>query len=152
MAKYIAQIIVLGTQIVGRAFARALKQEYVASQEAAKRAGGGQKGQNQVAANLKTGLTLEEAQQILNVSQLEPDEVQKNYEHLFNVNDKSKGGSFYLQSKVFRAKERIDQELKASKPPETNEKKETTSETTSEQNDFIRFLCWIFKYSSCLLI
>lgn len=55
MAKYIAQIIVLGTQIVGRAFARALKQEYAASQEAAKRAGGGQKGQNRVAANLKTG-------------------------------------------------------------------------------------------------
>lgn len=55
MAKYIAQIIVLGTQIVGRAFARALKQEISASQEAAKRAGGGQQGQNRVAANLKTG-------------------------------------------------------------------------------------------------
>jgi import inner membrane translocase subunit TIM16 len=35
----------------------------------------------------------------------------KNYEHLFNVNDKTKGGSFYLQSKVVRAKERIDQEI-----------------------------------------
>lgn len=55
MAKYIAQIIVLGTQIVGRAFARALKQEIAASQEAAKRAGGGQQGQNRVAANLKAG-------------------------------------------------------------------------------------------------
>lgn len=37
MAKYIAQIIVLGGQVVGRAFARALKQEIAASQEAAKR-------------------------------------------------------------------------------------------------------------------
>lgn len=27
------------------------------------------------------------------------------------MNDKTKGGSFYLQSKVFRAKERIDEEL-----------------------------------------
>ncbi|XP_062564174.1 mitochondrial import inner membrane translocase subunit Tim16 [Armigeres subalbatus] len=125
MAKYIAQIIVLGTQIVGRAFARALKQEIAASQEAAKRAGGGQQGQNRVAANLKTGITLEEAQQILNVSKLDPEEIQKNYDHLFSVNDKSKGGSFYLQSKVFRAKERIDQELKAEgKPPETCERKE----------------------------
>jgi len=26
--------------------------------------------------------------------------VVKNYEHLFSVNDKAKGGSFYLQSKV----------------------------------------------------
>jgi import inner membrane translocase subunit TIM16 len=26
--------------------------------------------------------------------------IDKNYKHLFDVNDKSKGGSFYLQSKV----------------------------------------------------
>ena len=36
---------------------------------------------------------------------------QKKFEHLFQVNDKSKGGSFYVQSKVVRAKERIDQEI-----------------------------------------
>lgn len=134
MAKYIAQIIVLGTQIVGRAFARALKQEYAASQEAAKRAGGGKEGQSRVAANLKTGMTLEEAQQILNVSKLDPEHIQKNYEHLFNVNDKSKGGSFYLQSKVFRAKERIDQELKASKPPEAASERKDTSESASSSD------------------
>lgn len=132
MAKYIAQIIVLGTQIVGRAFARALKQEYAASQEAAKRAGGGKQGQSRVAANLRTGMTLEEAQQILNVTKLDPEHIRKNYEHLFNVNDKSKGGSFYLQSKVFRAKERIDQELKESKPPEASDRKDTTSESASD--------------------
>lgn len=60
-------------------------------------------------------MTLEEAQQILNTNKLDPEEIQKSYEHLFNVNDKSKGGSFYLQSKVFRAKERIDEELKGVK-------------------------------------
>lgn len=37
--------------------------------------------------------------------------MEEKFQHLFNINDKSKGGSFYLQSKVFRAKERIDQEL-----------------------------------------
>lgn len=78
-------------------------------------------------------MTLEEAQQILNISKLEPEEIQKHYEHLFQVNDKSKGGSFYLQSKVFRAKERIDQELKASKPPEGNERKEQSEQSQSEQ-------------------
>ena len=57
-------------------------------------------------------MTLEEAKQILNVDNLDPEQIQKNYEHLFKINDKAKGGSFYLQSKVFRAKERIDQELK----------------------------------------
>nr|KAG5688089.1 hypothetical protein BaRGS_002694 [Batillaria attramentaria] len=58
-------------------------------------------------------MTLQEAMQILNLKSVEDLEaLQKNYEHLFNVNDKSKGGSFYLQSKVFRAKERIESELK----------------------------------------
>ena len=37
MAKYLAQIIVLGGQVIGRAFARALRQEIKLSQEAAKR-------------------------------------------------------------------------------------------------------------------
>lgn len=58
-----------------------------------------------------TGISLEEAQQILNISKLDPEEAQKQFDHLFNMNEKSKGGSFYLQSKVFRAKERIDHEL-----------------------------------------
>lgn len=144
MAKYLAQIIVLGGQAVAKAFGRALKQEYAASQEAAKRAGGGQQGNARAAANARsgkiscyifvckqqlkwcnffhndTGITLDEAQQILNVTDLKDEEdVKKKYEHLFNVNDKSKGGTFYLQSKVFRAKERIDEELatKKKKPP-----------------------------------
>ena len=56
-------------------------------------------------------MTLDEAKQILNVDNLTQAEVDKQYEHLFQVNDKSKGGSFYLQSKVVRAKERIDQEI-----------------------------------------
>lgn len=67
---------------------------------------------------LLLGITLEEARQILNVGQkLELEEIQKKYEHLFNVNDKAKGGSFYLQSKVFRAKERLEDELKTMKKP-----------------------------------
>ncbi|NP_001040256.1 mitochondrial import inner membrane translocase subunit Tim16 [Bombyx mandarina] len=116
MAKYIAQIIVLGAQVVGRAFARALKQEIAASQEAAKRAGGGPEGARRAAANASTGLTLEEAMQILNIEKVDPEKISKNYEHLFAVNDKSKGGSFYLQSKIVRAKERLDAELKQTSP------------------------------------
>lgn len=68
-------------------------------------------------------MTLEEAQQILNIDKLNPEEIQKNFDHLFEVNDKSKSGSFYLQSKVYRAKERIDEELKGVKP-ELDDKKE----------------------------
>ncbi|EPQ14429.1 Mitochondrial import inner membrane translocase subunit TIM16 [Myotis brandtii] len=99
MAKYLAQIIVMGAQVVGRAFARALRQEFAASRAAA------------AAASNLSGLSLQEAQQILNVSKLNPEEIQK-YEYLFKVNDKSVGGSFYLQSKVVRAKERLEEELR----------------------------------------
>ena len=59
-------------------------------------------------------MSLEEAKDILNVTDSEifgenREKLHSNYEHLFNVNEKAKGGSFYLQSKVVRAKERIDQ-------------------------------------------
>ncbi|CAO1380875.1 unnamed protein product [Diamesa hyperborea] len=120
MAKYIAQIIVLGGQVVGRAFARALKQEIAASQEAAKRNQG--KSPQSRQATSRTGMTLEEATQILNLEKLEPEEIQKQYDHLFSMNDKSKGGSFYLQSKVFRAKERIDEELNSGDGGKSKEK------------------------------
>ncbi|XP_059204251.1 mitochondrial import inner membrane translocase subunit tim16 [Centropristis striata] len=109
MAKYLAQIIVMGAQVVGRAFARALQQEFAASQAAAQARN--RAGQQSAATSSITGMSLQEAQQILNVSTLTPEEIQKNYEHLFKVNDKEVGGSFYIQSKVVRAKERLDEEV-----------------------------------------
>jgi mitochondrial import inner membrane translocase subunit TIM16 len=45
------------------------------------------------------------------------------------MNDKAKGGSFYLQSKIFRAKERIDQEMSA------NASKSTTKEKPPEKQN-----------------
>ncbi|XP_012283465.1 mitochondrial import inner membrane translocase subunit Tim16-like [Orussus abietinus] len=112
MAKYLAQIIVLGSQVIGRAFARALRQELAASREAARKAGDGAKGSQHAAANLRTGMALDEALRILNAERPDQtDVIQKNYKYLMEANDKSKSGSFYLQSKVVRAKERIDEEL-----------------------------------------
>ncbi|KAI4821774.1 hypothetical protein KUCAC02_007357 [Chaenocephalus aceratus] len=109
-ARYLAQIIVMGVQVVGRAFARALQQEIAASQAAAQARGSA--GQHSAAAASSiTGMSLQEAQQILNISTLTPEEIQTNYDHLFKVNDKTVGGSFYLQSKVVRAKERLDEEV-----------------------------------------
>ncbi|XP_032113878.1 mitochondrial import inner membrane translocase subunit TIM16 isoform X3 [Sapajus apella] len=75
MAKYLAQIIVMGVQVVGRAFARALRQEFAASRAAADARG--RTGHRSAAASNLSGLSLQEAQQILNVSKLSPEEVQK---------------------------------------------------------------------------
>lgn len=110
MAKYLIQMVVLGAQAVGRAFARAVRQEIQASQQAAERMGHSKA--ERAAVNAKTGMSLEEALQILNVGKdLHPEEIQKNYQHLFEMNDKSKGGSLYLQSKVYRAMERVRDEI-----------------------------------------
>ncbi|EDX12751.1 mitochondrial import inner membrane translocase subunit Tim16 [Drosophila simulans] len=138
MAKYIAQIIVLGAQAVGRAFTKALRQEIAASQEAARRAGGGKQGDKSAESNLRTGMTLEEAKQILNIDDPKNvDAIIKNYEHLFQVNERSKGGSFYIQSKVFRAKERLDHEIKAHEQPRSSNT-EAAQETAEESQSRAR--------------
>ncbi|KAK2165067.1 hypothetical protein LSH36_55g04036 [Paralvinella palmiformis] len=109
-------IVVTGVQIVGRAFTRAIRQEIQASQHAAQaRASTSNNRDTKTAASdALTGMSLSEAKQILNLDDIDdPELVKKNYEHLFNINEKAKGGSFYLQSKVYRAHERIEQEMKA---------------------------------------
>ncbi|XP_017116170.1 mitochondrial import inner membrane translocase subunit tim16 [Drosophila elegans] len=112
MARYLAKIVYLGAQVVGRALVKTLRQEIEVCQEAARI-------QETLRANAPSdrdvavkGMTLVEAQQILNVKDLSDRQaIEAHYQHLFRANDKNSGGTFYIQSKVFRAKERIDQEL-----------------------------------------
>ncbi|EPZ33399.1 hypothetical protein ROZALSC1DRAFT_27728 [Rozella allomycis CSF55] len=53
-------------------------------------------------------MQLDEALKILNVKDdANIEEIEKRYQHLYKVNDKSVNGSFYLQAKVVRAKQRI---------------------------------------------
>ncbi|XP_054163898.1 uncharacterized protein LOC128961664 [Oppia nitens] len=105
MAKYLAQIVVLGAQVVARAFTRALRQEFAASQSAANQRRANNES-NSGSVNTNFGMSLQEAMQILNVEDMKltkPNEesILKNYNHLLEVNDKSKGGSFYIQSKKY---------------------------------------------------
>jgi len=53
MAKYLVQIIITGGQVIGKAFAKALRQEVAASNAAASRAGGGKAGAASAESNLK---------------------------------------------------------------------------------------------------
>ncbi|VDM16095.1 unnamed protein product [Hydatigera taeniaeformis] len=103
------------SRILGRAFAKALQEEYAASKNAARiRADTNKSSSESDFVSSLSGISLEEAKQILNVSDIHnADEVSRKYDYLFNINDKKNGGSLYLQSKVFRAKERIDEELQA---------------------------------------
>lgn len=104
--KILAQLILAGSQILTRALTRAIRQEFDASRHAASK-----RPQN-VPPPIQTELSLDEAMKILNVEDIDPVKIENNYKHLFEANGKDKGGSFYIQSKVYRAKERLDLELK----------------------------------------
>ena len=58
----------------------------------------------------------DEAYQILNIEKgtLNLDTIEKTYKKLYDINDPSKGGSFYLQSKIYRAKEALLEEINKS--------------------------------------
>ncbi|KAG0056779.1 hypothetical protein BGZ83_003397 [Gryganskiella cystojenkinii] len=126
--RVIAQILVMGSQIVGKAFMEAYRQAAAnaaknGGHHAAKNASGGSgKAAAGDAVTRKTGMSVDEAMNILNITK-EADlaKITKNYQHLFKVNEKNDGGSFYLQSKVVRAKERLEMEWAAEGNPQTIE-------------------------------
>ncbi|CZS89969.1 probable mitochondria-associated signaling protein [Rhynchosporium graminicola] len=117
--RIITQVIFTGTRVIGRAFAEAYKQASASSQYAKAQAKAGNPGQpgGSFSSSATAGLTLEEACKILNVKppqegKINMEDVMERFKKLFDVNDPQKGGSFYLQSKVLRARERIEGEVK----------------------------------------
>ncbi|KAF7549422.1 hypothetical protein G7046_g8353 [Stylonectria norvegica] len=111
--KFVITAMLTGSRILGRSFAAAYKQAQAASnyQRAQAKAGNGSGH-----ASLSSGMTLDEACKILNVKppasgNANVEDVMARYKRLYDANEPSNGGSFYLQSKVVRAKERFEREL-----------------------------------------
>ncbi|KAI1418768.1 Pam16-domain-containing protein [Xylaria sp. FL1777] len=112
--RIITQIVVTGSRVLGRAFTEAYKQAQASSNYA--------RAQAKINPNAPTGrgaggMTLDEACKILNVkppqgAQTNVEEVTERFKKLFDANDPQKGGSFYLQSKVVRARQRIEAEVR----------------------------------------
>lgn len=116
-----------GARVFGRAFAEAYRHAS-ASQKYQAAGGSSASGANTMSS---AGLTLDEACKILNVSppkggQANMEQVTERFKRLFDLNDPKKGGSFYLQSKVLRARERIDLEVREA--AEAREREEELSE------------------------
>jgi len=115
----VMKIVRTGVEIGMRSVAQALRKE-----GAARAAAQGPKGSatSQAAQAVKDKMQgkmkLEEARSVLNVKpEASPDEVAERFQYLFNINDHSKGGSFYLQSKIYRAKQCLDQHLGVPEAP-----------------------------------
>lgn len=105
-AKILANIIIAGGTVLFRAASQAYRQAIINGTKA----GVASEGVNVARSAMGKQLTLQEAQQILGI---EPGatwaQIVKKYDHLYEANERS--GSFYLQSKVYRAKERLEQEF-----------------------------------------
>lgn len=114
--RIVAQIVLTGTRVVGRAFTEAYKQASASSKYAAhaQKHGGSDSSSNTFASS---GLTLDEACKILNVKppmagEANMESTMERFKKLFDLNDPKNGGSFYLQSKILRARERIEMEVR----------------------------------------
>ncbi|RMY66950.1 hypothetical protein D0862_15135 [Hortaea werneckii] len=110
--RIISQVVFTGARVFGRAFAEAYKQASASQKFAA--AGNAQAGNTASS----SGLTLDEACRILNVAppkggQGSVEKTHEQFKRLFDMNDPKRGGSFYLQSKVLRARERIEMEVRS---------------------------------------
>jgi import inner membrane translocase subunit TIM16 len=110
MSVSLFRIIYQGAKIAYRSLYKSLVEEIEISREAARIRY--QHVQPEESHTSRKDMTLAEAMQILDIRNVDPAQVEKRFKHLFQSNEKSNGGSFYLQSKVFRAKQRLDVELK----------------------------------------
>eukprot|EP01041_Mallomonas_annulata_P009923 gene9923-20632_t len=117
--RLIAQIIVQGTAVFTRVFIAAYQQAL----QNAKRGGGSAAASS--ASFIKGKMLPDEAMKILSIEKesLSRAAVDKQYKKLYEINDPGKGGSFYIQSKIFRAKEALEKSMTEPEKAETNDKK-----------------------------
>jgi len=121
-ARVIVQVVVAGIAVLSRALPAAYQQALQNAKkggvdaEAAKSAGG---------MFARKVISHAEAMQVLNVTEEEivkdPEVVQRQFDRYFAVNAVEKGGSFYLQSKIYRAKEQLDEFLMEKRKEEAGE-------------------------------
>ena len=98
--------------------ARALPAAYAAALQNARKSGADKAAEEAARKGAsflsKARMQKDEALMVLNLTEQEAtaETVQKQYERYFEANKVEKGGSFYLQSKVYRAKELMDEYVK----------------------------------------
>ncbi|AET40733.1 import motor complex subunit PAM16 Ecym_6357 [Eremothecium cymbalariae DBVPG len=111
--RILVQVIFTGARVFGRAFTEAYKQ--AATQMAKQGASTTARSQTGTSNIEYGGITLDESCKILNIENEEKsmslEKIEQRFKYLFDVNDQDKGGSFYLQSKIYRAAERLKWEL-----------------------------------------
>mmetsp|Transcript_38942 Transcript_38942/g.47455 ORF Transcript_38942/g.47455 Transcript_38942/m.47455 type:complete len:126 (-) Transcript_38942:334-711(-) len=117
IGRIIAQGVILGVSILARTIPAAY------AQALAKARKDGVKEASEIVK--RGGMRKTEALEILNLSETEAtaEAIQKQYDRYFQANAVENGGSFYLQSKIYRAKELLDEYIEEKRKEETEEAK-----------------------------
>mmetsp|Transcript_15347 Transcript_15347/g.27932 ORF Transcript_15347/g.27932 Transcript_15347/m.27932 type:complete len:145 (-) Transcript_15347:382-816(-) len=121
LGRIIAQGVLAGVAVL----ARALPAAYAAALQNARKSGAdkaaGEAARKGASFLGKARMAKDEALMILNVTEQEAtaEAIQKQYERYFEANKVEKGGSFYLQSKIYRAKELLDEHVKEKNAEQT---------------------------------
>ncbi|ODV75922.1 import motor complex subunit PAM16 [Cyberlindnera jadinii NRRL Y-1542] len=104
--RLIVQVLFTGAKVFGTAFTTAYRQ---AATQTAKQSA------TQANRARDTGITLDESAKILDVDLKNTtlEQVEERYQKMFDINSKEKADSFYLQSKIYWAAERLKSEFKA---------------------------------------
>jgi len=124
LGKIIAQAVILGVSVLTRALpaayaqavANARKNGIDTAARAVSRRGGMELDQAGAILNLKDGAVLGAV--------IDAAEVKKQFERYHAANAVDKGGSFYLQSKVYRARELLDEHIKEMEMEKANHNKQ----------------------------
>lgn len=107
--RILANVVVAGASVGVKAFMQAYQQ--------AAAGGGGARKAAQTAVGLSKQIKRAEAREILNVEEEDDyDKIYESYETLMKANDPDQGGSFYLQSKVYRAHEKLKKDFDDTEP------------------------------------
>eukprot|EP00339_Tiarina_fusa_P028514 CAMPEP_0117026302 /NCGR_PEP_ID=MMETSP0472-20121206/19352_1 /TAXON_ID=693140 ORGANISM="Tiarina fusus, Strain LIS" /NCGR_SAMPLE_ID=MMETSP0472 /ASSEMBLY_ACC=CAM_ASM_000603 /LENGTH=129 /DNA_ID=CAMNT_0004733275 /DNA_START=95 /DNA_END=484 /DNA_ORIENTATION=+ len=123
-ARILAQVVVPVVAVL----ARALPSAYAQALQNARKAG--VDATEAAAPVFGKRISRSEALQILNLAEKEatPEAIQKQFERYFAANDVSKGGSFYLQSKIYRANELLSEFQEEKRKEEQQQTKEAGKE------------------------
>lgn len=107
-SRVIAQLILMGSTYVARAFVTAYQQALINS---ARQGGTAASGAARVRGARDAGMRIEEAAQVLGVrKEAGLKEIQTRYDRMFAANDPKNGGSLYLQAKIYNAMTKLEKE------------------------------------------
>lgn len=137
----LGRIVVQGVLAGVAVLARALPAAYSAALQNARKSGA-DKAANEAARKgasflSKARMETDEALMILNLEEREAtaEAILKQYERYFEVNKVENGGSFYLQSKIYRAKELLDEYVKEKNAEQMKEGEEQNEQAGKKEDE-----------------